>query len=176
MRITCIRCGVAANRCGGHAIYCMPCALAPKPRIAPAWRRRPQSLKARRDAEGNTICADCAVPVSNICGGKRRRPPMRCRACDTKRSTAMHAIQGPAVAAVAVAVREGRLPRPATLTCADCGKPATCYDHRDYTKPLQVEAVCRSCNNVRGAADVWAAAERSPEGAAAVPTTETARA
>jgi hypothetical protein len=24
------------------------------------------------------------------------------------------------------------------------------YEHRDYTKPLQVEPVCRSCNALRG--------------------------
>lgn len=26
------------------------------------------------------------------------------------------------------------------------------YDHRDYTKPLSVEPVCRSCNKLRGPA------------------------
>ena len=55
-----------------------------------------------------------------------------------------------ASAAVARAVADGELPRPASLPCTDCGKPATEYDHRDYNKPLQVAAVCRSCNRQRG--------------------------
>jgi hypothetical protein len=43
--------------------------------------------------------------------------------------------------------------RPASdFPCADCGKPATDYDHRDYNKPLEVEPTCRSCNLLRGPA------------------------
>lgn len=36
--------------------------------------------------------------------------------------------------------------------CVDCGKRAHDYDHRDYSKPLEVEPVCRSCNLKRGPA------------------------
>jgi hypothetical protein len=49
------------------------------------------------------------------------------------------------------AVRYGFLPNPSTMTCADCGRPAECYDHRDYNKPLDVDPVCISCNSQRGA-------------------------
>jgi hypothetical protein len=38
----------------------------------------------------------------------------------------------------------------ATKKCVDCGNPAECYDHRDYTRPLKVEPVCKACNNRRG--------------------------
>jgi len=48
------------------------------------------------------------------------------------------------------AIREGRLLKPTNYQCADCGKPATQYDHRDYRKPLDVAPVCRSCNIRRG--------------------------
>ena len=42
---------------------------------------------------------------------------------------------------------------PATaFKCVDCERPATVYDHRDYSKPLAVEPVCRSCNVMRGPA------------------------
>ena len=34
--------------------------------------------------------------------------------------------------------------------CMDCGKKATAYDHRDYSKPLKVDPVCGACNNKRG--------------------------
>src|SRR3990167_672604 len=36
--------------------------------------------------------------------------------------------------------------------CVDCGKPAICYDHRDYGKPLKVSPVCHRCNILRGPA------------------------
>ena len=34
--------------------------------------------------------------------------------------------------------------------CVDCGRPAQCHDHRDYTKPLDVVPVCDKCNYRRG--------------------------
>lgn len=53
-------------------------------------------------------------------------------------------------AAVQLAIREGRLPKQKKCKCVDCGKRAQCYDHRDYRKPLDVEPVCKACNNKRG--------------------------
>lgn len=50
------------------------------------------------------------------------------------------------------AVKDGYLPRPATLLCLDCGCPAQVYDHRDYNRPLDVEPVCHACNVKRGPA------------------------
>ncbi len=47
------------------------------------------------------------------------------------------------------AVRCGFLPDPKTGECVDCGRPAQCYDHRDYNKPLEVDAVCIRCNSLR---------------------------
>lgn len=40
----------------------------------------------------------------------------------------------------------------ASQDCADCGGQATCYDHRDYRKPLDVTPVCSRCNIRRGSA------------------------
>lgn len=50
------------------------------------------------------------------------------------------------------AVRAGVLPNPriSTLACADCGKRADRYDHRDYFSPLDVQPVCCGCNGRRG--------------------------
>ena len=39
-----------------------------------------------------------------------------------------------------------------TVACMDCGRPAKCYDHRDYDKPDEVEPTCRRCNGLRGRA------------------------
>lgn len=54
--------------------------------------------------------------------------------------------------AVATAIREGRLSRPNQHPCVDCGRRASQYDHRDYSKPLEVAPVCRRCNLARGPA------------------------
>lgn len=54
--------------------------------------------------------------------------------------------------AVARARRAGTIEDPRGLTCVDCGGPAIEYDHRDYAKPLEVQAVCRRCNLLRGPA------------------------
>jgi len=52
---------------------------------------------------------------------------------------------------VSVAVRLGILQKlDGSSTCVDCGKQATCYDHRDYSKPIDVEPVCHPCNVKRG--------------------------
>jgi hypothetical protein len=39
-----------------------------------------------------------------------------------------------------------------TIACVDCGGRAHHYDHRDYSRPLDVVPVCPSCNRKRGTA------------------------
>lgn len=64
-----------------------------------------------------------------------------------------HASEGrKALSRVGYAVAQGLLPRAKTCICVDCGSRATEYEHRDYTKPLDIEPVCRSCNHKRGIA------------------------
>lgn len=73
----------------------------------------------------------------------------------TPRQRALNLMYGRAHGAVAKAKRLGLI-KPATdYKCVDCGKDAECYDHRDYTRLLCVDPVCRSCNKRRGPADVW---------------------
>lgn len=43
-------------------------------------------------------------------------------------------------------------PLDGSVKCADCDSTATCYDHRDYFRPMDVTAVCRRCNERRGPA------------------------
>jgi hypothetical protein len=50
------------------------------------------------------------------------------------------------------AIKKNLLANPTNFMCVDCGVPATCYDHRDYNKPLEVEPVCSRCNVLRGSA------------------------
>jgi hypothetical protein len=58
-----------------------------------------------------------------------------------------------ASSAVKAAVDRGVLARlDGSIACTDCGNPACQYDHRDYSRPLDVDPVCRSCNKKRGTA------------------------
>ena len=54
------------------------------------------------------------------------------------------------------AVQRGDLPRlnryQVGIRCVDCGAPATQWDHRSYSRPLDVDPVCSSCNIRRGPA------------------------
>ena len=59
-------------------------------------------------------------------------------------------IRGKAHRAVSNAIKSGQLVSPKMLECADCGEPAECYDHRNYSLPLAVDAVCWRCNSRRG--------------------------
>jgi len=55
--------------------------------------------------------------------------------------------------AVRIAIRDGKLAKlDGSILCVDCGRPAKCYDHRDYAKPLDVSPVCVRCNTLRGPA------------------------
>ena len=44
------------------------------------------------------------------------------------------------------AVRRGDLPRVSTCDCVDCGIQAAEYHHEDYSKPLEVEPLCKLCH------------------------------
>jgi hypothetical protein len=91
------------------------------------------------------VCIDCSEKFS------RDGVAWRCWGCDralvATRTRAMNLVQR--------AIKGGELAPLASQACADCEQPATCYDHRDYSRPLDVQPVCRSCNQRRGPA-VWA--------------------
>jgi len=58
-----------------------------------------------------------------------------------------------AIMAIGKEVHRGRMQRlsESSVKCTDClTELATCYDHRDYSAPLDVEPVCQSCNFQRG--------------------------
>lgn len=50
------------------------------------------------------------------------------------------------------AIRAGVLMPARMLRCIDCGDWAHGWEHRDYSKPLDVEPTCSSCNFKRGPA------------------------
>lgn len=53
---------------------------------------------------------------------------------------------------VKAAIELGQLRHIDGQSCVDCGKPAFCYDHRNYYEPLKVEPICRACNRKRPSA------------------------
>ncbi len=57
-------------------------------------------------------------------------------------------------AQVSAAIKRQALRSPKKLRCVDCGRRATEYDHRSYTRPLDVVPVCHVCNIQRGPADL----------------------
>jgi hypothetical protein len=72
--------------------------------------------------------------------------------CSTACKEAVHFIQFRAVSKVNREVALGNLKKATEHVCVDCGKPAKQYEHRNYSKPLDVEPVCRGCNKRRGPA------------------------
>lgn len=85
-----------------------------------------------------------------ICGGERHPYSTRrhCLDCDT----AVTRVRQEAIKVIANATRKREMPKAKELACVDCGKPAYDYDHREYSKPLNVVPVCRACNLRRGPA------------------------
>ena len=61
-------------------------------------------------------------------------------------------LRGSAAQKVNSAIKKGLLPnlKKQEISCVDCRNRATMYHHEDYTKALEVDPVCGSCNIVRG--------------------------
>ena len=70
------------------------------------------------------VCLDCAAIINHV-GGKAR-------------------------GVMKMAIKRGEIQKARGRKCVDCGKPATELDHRYYSRPLDVEPVCRGCNKKRG--------------------------
>lgn len=80
---------------------------------------------------------------------RQQEAALFCQQCLKKRTC--EPLRSKARSAVARAVKKGILPPAKKMKCVDCGKKASCYDHRDYRKPLKVDPVCKSCDCLRGA-------------------------
>lgn len=153
-RKTCLDCGQPAERFGSMWLRCLPCSeIAARQRIASPSRVRRGHFKPRIEG-GVRVCLDCSAPVARPYG-KRGAIPLRCAPCGTSRHVLMSRARAAAGQAVKTAIKRGELQPAFERACADCAKPAALYDHRDYTRPLEVEPVCRSCNVMRGPALVW---------------------
>ena len=153
LTIVCKDCGDSVVR-PGQATRCLPCARKPRRRIAAPGRVMAADRAPTRTGDG-WACRDCGGRVvATMPDGRKHRPALRCDPCRLKHFNGIRYLSGQtqAHAAVARAVRHGDLPHPSTLGCSDCERQAEQYDHRDYGRPLEVDAVCRSCNLMRGPA------------------------
>lgn len=104
-----------------------------------------ESARARGSQVGVHSCCRCFGDFEHRRAGRVWYCP-RCRA-------EVHYMRMDAIAQVNHAVRLGVLMRADQFRCVDdCGGWAQVWDHRDYSKPLQVEPVCQSCNMRRGPA------------------------
>lgn len=90
----------------------------------------------------NKLCVICGNPHNRHVYSTRAAFCWDCNAHANK-------IAGKAHCAVANAIKRGDLPSAKLCKCVDCGNPATMYEHRDYSKPLDVEPVCWRCNSRR---------------------------
>jgi hypothetical protein len=95
------------------------------------------------------------------CGARACMDQWRCRSCDSALSLLRIRVRGVLVRAI----KRGDLPSAKESICVDCEGPAFDYDHRDYSRPLDVTPVCRKCNQRRGPA-YWRIAERDQREAA----------
>ena len=91
------------------------------------------------------ICHGCGDEYQTHSLAKRR---VYCGTCWLE----SHYARQDALFEVGRAIRLGRLMRADQFRCADCPEWAEVWEHRDYSKPLHVEAVCQSCNMKRPSA------------------------
>lgn len=92
-------------------------------------------------------CKDCGAENRVLNGG-------RCRLCSGANQVyRKFATGGPeARHLISKMIRKGHLRPASEFACADCGKQAMVWEHRDYNKPLDVVPVCKPCNARRGEA------------------------
>lgn len=107
------------------------------------------TANARTKMQPPKDCARCSVALPRM----RHYKTYLCDGCKADRGGEKMGFEAQSM--VGYAIRLGYLPHISSCICADCGAPATDYDHRDYNKPLEVDAVCRSCNFKRGPAKLF---------------------
>lgn len=131
----CLDCGAETPN-DSRRKYCADCSAA---RNAPVPRKTSTCLECSKDITHRHWCAeyclDCAISRRSVYTRNRKFVGN-----DNDKSRAI----------TKYAVKVGFLPKPTDFDCVDCGTKAECYDHRDYSKPLDVDPVCLRCNSSRG--------------------------
>lgn len=94
------------------------------------------------------IRAQKPIKHCSRCGATHARVSYYCHPC----SFILSDLSKVATRPVSKLIRWGLIPKAKSLDCVDCGLKAHDYDHRDYSRPLDVVPVCRGCNIRRGPA------------------------
>jgi len=114
-------------------------------------KRRKNRIKGYMRCEGDGCNRTIAIERNT-----RLHYCVNCFAIRAKKRLTQHTpIRYTATKVVSQAIRDGKLQHLSKkeshgLLCQDCNNPAQCWDHRDYSKPLNVDPVCFSCNLKRG--------------------------
>lgn len=108
------------------------------------------SVKLIREARVNGA-EHSTIGWCKFCGKSRPSQLHKCRSCEAALAP-YRRLQKRALAITCALVAAKVIPPVRSLACADCGQPARHYDHRDYSLPAAVEAVCVRCNSARGPA------------------------
>lgn len=139
VEIICVRCGAKDERLRRTAKLCRKCAgfIQFKP-PCPMKICEQCQVAAFEHRAGKRFCYDCSlVRMRASRRFNRGNPPANNNELSRQITK--------------FAVKVGFLIHPSNYICVDCRRrQAECYDHRDYTKPLDVEAVCLPCNSSRG--------------------------
>jgi len=143
----CAQCGGDMGGRVSTAVYCFSC-IDQRRKIKKSPVPYQGSLK-RMKIDGVYVCIDCKVKTERSFI-RSRNVRMRCIPCGIKHTMRKRKIKSAAHRAVANAIKAGILKPAKDCICVDCGGQAQCYDHRFYSKPLDVVPVCRACNVCRG--------------------------
>lgn len=142
--ITCKVCGVIDHR-GKNSVYCRDCVPGKYIPLKDRPTRHCSTCKKVLNDECTTtqslmsrkFCFACSQERQK--SYRRNRPGNRLNDNEAARQLTKYA------------VKIGFLLHPSNYICMDCKRrQAECYDHRDYSKPLDVDAVCLPCNSSRG--------------------------
>lgn len=87
--------------------------------------------------ENPQTCAKCRSPYWNKARDKKNYKEMQLNAA----------------LVVQQFIHKKLISKPGNYKCVDCGKPAVHWEHRDYSKPMSIEPVCRSCNKKRSSSN-----------------------
>ncbi len=125
----CRDCGVNISNRHRLAVMCVTCSIE----------------KYEKPKKSKKHCIDCGKQITNTLP-----LTVRCYHCREKKYKEERTPQRGCAAIVGLAIKYKILPKQSDQACVDCGEQAEHYDHRDYMKPLDVDAVCRKCNFKRG--------------------------
>ncbi len=129
----------AKARDGRHS-YCKECSRARARESKPDPERRAATLRRWRE--------DNPERIAEHARKHRRAAPPEKAAAAARRHRARHPIKARARHALHKAVETGRIRKP--TRCGGCSKPFESHllhgHHADYSKPLNVEWLCRACH------------------------------